>query len=75
MFNENVEFCDAFDRFNLNVSLSSLTIFSSLISLNLSEGVLESFEIYSGGNHNVFLLVAMVVIVLLVSAFYINVYK
>lgn len=37
--------------------------------------ILESFEIYSGGNHNVFLLVAMVVIVLLVSAFYINVYK
>ena len=37
--------------------------------------ILESFEIYSGGTHNVLFLILMVVIVLLVSACFINVYK
>ena len=37
--------------------------------------ILESFEIYSNGTHSAFLLLTMVVIVLLVSVFYINVYK
>ncbi len=37
--------------------------------------ILECFEIYSGGNHNIVILGAMILIVLLVSVFYINIYK
>lgn len=37
--------------------------------------ILECFEIYSGGTHNVLFLILMIVIVVLVSVCYINVYK
>lgn len=37
--------------------------------------ILECFEIYSNGNSNIIVLGAMVLIVLLVSVFYINIYK
>lgn len=37
--------------------------------------VLECFEIYSNGIHNVLFLILMVVIVALISVFYINIYK
>lgn len=37
--------------------------------------ILECFEIYSGGNHNVLFLFFMIIIVVLVSICYINVYK